>query len=51
MTEDQKIVVKNDLPPVAPTSYRTHVLPYLLMLLSGAVLLLLRGRKGGDADA
>ncbi len=48
---DQTIVVRNDLPPVAPTSYRTHVLPYLLMLLSGAALLLLRGRKGGDADA
>ncbi|MBR6707850.1 MAG: InlB B-repeat-containing protein [Clostridia bacterium] len=43
----------NYLPAVSPTGYRTDMTPYLLMLLAGVALLLLRARraaeKGGGA--
>ena len=50
---DTTVTVKNELPPVAPTGYRTSLAPYILMLLCGAALALPfigRKRKGGGAD-
>jgi len=47
------VTIINDLPAIAPTGVRMMVTPYLLMLLAGVALLLLRARraaeKGGGA--
>ena len=53
MTDDFEYTLTNYLPAVAPTGYRVTVTPYLMMLLAGVALLLLRARraaeKGGGA--
>ena len=51
--EDETLSVTNRLEPVSPTGYHMDVTPYLLMLLAGVALLLLRARRaateGGGA--
>ena len=49
------ITVENNLKPVAPTDYRTNMVPYLMMLLAGSFLLFIgrkrsAGKGGGSFD-
>ena len=51
LQDDDTLSVVNNLAPVAPTGYKTTIVPYALMLAAGLALLLLRGRRKSDADA
>lgn len=55
VSQDQIVVVTNNLEPVAPTGYHVTIAPYILLLACGLLLLTLSGkrragRKGGGAD-
>ena len=45
LPDDGTLVVTNNLEPVAPTDYRSSVMPYLILLLSGAVLILMSRKR------
>ena len=51
LQDDDTLSVVNNLAPVAPTGYKTTIVPYALMLAAGLALLLLRGRRKSNADA
>ena len=52
LTGNSELKVENNLPAVAPTGYNVTVLPYLFLLLAGALLFLVSRKKrhaeGGD---
>ena len=51
LNEDTTVAFTNYRPPVAPTGYHADKLPFLVLLLAGAILALVsRRRKGGGAN-